>query len=412
MNEEQRRQDIVDEAFQALRRTQSPEGPDSQALEQTLRAVHQAQQKPPRVSLVERIRNVDKLIKYPVAAAVTLAVLAGAAYLLLGPHAGVAFADVRQQIEQTQTMTMMATAEMNVMETPMTMKMKMYFKSPGLMRQEMTMEVGAAPAAGTTEKATAPAAQAVVNIIDFSSQKGISLVPSQKKALVFEFKNVPAEALAKVKEQDFLEKLKKAVAGEHEELGEKTIDGRKAKGYRCKIEASSTMDIWVDASSGNPIQIEQELPDKMGKVTMTDFVVNPKLDDALFDTAVPEGYAVEKQTLDFNTTEEDVIKGLGLLAKYCGGAFPKALMPTPELIKQLDQAKLSPEEGKAFGMCLTKLMSFRVTMMQSGEFVWAGDGVKLGDKATPIVWYKPKTAKKYRVIYGDLHAEDAETAPK
>ena len=38
--------------------------------------------------------------------------------------------------------------------------------------------------------------------------------------------------------------------------------------------------------------------------------------------------------------------------------------------------------------------------------------MKSGDKATPVLWYKAKDAKTYRVIYGDLHVEDAEKAPK
>jgi outer membrane lipoprotein-sorting protein len=414
MDENQRRSDIVDEAFQELRQTPLPEGPDSQALEQTLRAVHQAQQRPHRVSLVERIRHMNKFIKYPVAAAIVLAVLAGGAYIFQGRNAsvaGIAFADVRQQIEEAQTMTMTASSEMKVMEKTMPVKMKMYFKSPGLMRQEMTMGMAGSPSATTTGGAATPPALTVVTIADIPNQKGISLVPGAKKAIVIDFKNVPDEAFAKTKEKNFLEKLKDAVKGTHEELGEKTIDGRKAKGYRCKTEANSTMDIWVDPSTGKPIQTEQDLPDKMGKFTMTDFVLNPKLDDSLFDTAVPEGYTVEKQTVDFNATEQDLIKGLGLLAKYCGGVFPKALMPTLELIQQLEKAKPSPEESKEFGMCLSKLIAFRVVMAQQGEFVYAGEGVKLGAKETPILWYKGKDAKKYRVIYGDLHAEDAEKAP-
>jgi len=241
------------------------------------------------------------------------------------------------------------------------------------------------------------------------------LSPAQKMAMVFEFKNMPAEVLAKAKGEDFLEKLKKAIAGEHEELGEKTIDGRKVKGYRCKNdknEMKMTMDIWADATTGRPVLVEQALPQGMGKLTMTDFVLNPVLDDSLFDTKVPEGYRTESQTFDFKVQDSDLPKGLGLFAKYCGGVFPKTLLPTPELIRQLEKAKISPEESKEFSTCLSKLVSFQVVTMQTGEFVYAGEGVKLGDKETPILWYKSEDAKTYRVIYGDLHVEEAVTAPK
>jgi hypothetical protein len=74
---------------------------------------------------------------------------------------------------------------------------------------------------------------------------------------------------------------------------------------------------------------------------------------------------------------------------------------------------MSKEETQEFGILVSKIMAFRVsTTNAGGEFVYAGEGVKLGDKTTPVLWYKAKDAKTYRVIYGDLHVEDAETAPK
>lgn len=414
MVENRRQSDIVDEAFDALRESQPPEGPNSQALEQTFQAVRQAQRISPRISLIERIRNMNKLIKYPIAAAIALAMFAGGGYVLLGRNATIAFADVREQIEKAETMTLTATMEMKGMPKPMVMKM--YFKSPGLMRQEIALE--AKPVPGTTLPTTAPATQTVINIFDIPNLKAVILMPDQKKAMVMELKDLPAAMVANAKEQNVLEKLKNAVAGEHEDLGEKMIDGRKLKGYRCKDPSmgdKATMDIWVDAASGKPVLVKLALPDGMGKVTMTDFVINPKLDDSLFDTKVPEGYKVETQSFNFNFPEEDLIKGVGLFAKYCGGVFPKALMHTPEVLEQLDKAKIkmSKEEILEFAMLLAKLRAFRVaTMSAGGEFVYAGEGVKLGDKAAPILWYKAKDAKAYRVIYGDLHVEDAEKAPQ
>ena len=415
MVENPHQSDIVDEGFDELRGSHVPEGPSIQALEQTLQAVHQAQRKSNRVSLIERIKNMNKLIKYPVAAAIALAAIAGGAYLLWDRSAGIAFADVRQQIEQAQTMTMTATVEMKVLSKPMVMKM--YFKSPGLMRQEITMEGNPATAPGTTQPTTAPTAQKAICIFDIANQRGITLIPDQKRATVMELKDLPADVLAGAKEQNFLEELKKAMAGEHEDLGEKTIDGRKVKGYRCKSTSAMkmAMDIWGDAASGKPVLVEQTLPEGMGKVTMMDFVINPKFDDSLFDTRPPEGYKVETQSFNFNVPEEDLIKGVGLFAKYCGGVFPEVLMPTPELVEQLKKAKIkmSKEESQEFGVLASKIMAFRIaTMSGGGEFAYAGRGVKLGDKATPILWYKAKDAEAYRVIYGDLHAEDAETAPK
>ena len=405
--------DIVDEAFDALRRSQTHEGPSSQAMEQTLQAVRQARLKSNRISLVERIKNMNKLTKYPIAAAIVLAVLAGAAYLFVSHSAGVAFADVKQQIEQAQTMTLTATVDMKGLPKPMVWKM--YFKSPGLMRQEITLEEPPATAPAATQPMTAMRTQKVISIVDVDmpKMKGITLIPAQKKAMVVEY-NVSPEMLAQAAgRQNLLEVLKKAVAGEHEDLGAKAIAGRKVKGYRCGKPPVTTMDIWVDASTGDPVQVDQTLPNDTGTIIMTDFVVNPKLDDSLFDMSVPEGYAVEKQSFDFMATEEDLIKGVGLFGKYRAGVFPKALMLTPELFEELKKVKMSEAQTEEFTMLMGKVMAFQITTMNAGgEFVYAGEGVKLGDKATPVLWYKAKDAKAYRVIYGDLHAEDAETAPK
>jgi len=51
----------------------------------------------------------------------------------------------------------------------------------------------AKPPAGKTQPATAPVIQTTISIFDITTKKGISLIPSQKKALVHEFKNMPPE---------------------------------------------------------------------------------------------------------------------------------------------------------------------------------------------------------------------------
>ena len=421
--------DILESALRELRGQGNALGPSPQALARTGAAMRAAGRDNPGQRLAERISLMKRLRRPLFVTAAAAAVLIAFAVWMLLPSdgkTGVAFADVRRQIEQTQTMTVTCAVEMKGMKKPMTMKF--FLKDPGLMRQEVTWDMGAMfeatlPAEANhpaTKPATVPATMNAISIFDMTNQKGLSLIPSQKKAIVFEFKNMPPEAIDRTKKQNVLEQLKKSVAGEHQDLGEKTIEGRKAKGYRCKNPdmEQATMDIWVDASTGAPLRVEQTTPESLGgiKVTMTDFVMNPKLDDSLFDTKVPEGYTVENQAVDFSVTEEDLIKGLGLFAKYGGGAFPKSLMVSPEMVKQLMDLgklkKISEEEGKEFGARVQKVMMFQMKAMQGGEFVYAGEGVKLGDKAPPILWYKAKDAKTYRVIYGDLHVEDAQAAPK
>ena len=136
MVDEKNQSDIVNEAFAALRPTPPDQGPSLQALERTLQAVHQAQEKTNVISLVERIGRMNKFIKYPIAAGLALALILGAGYALLGGHAAVAFADVKAQFQQAKTMQMTMSSEMQMAGKTITIRMKWMMKEPGLIRVE------------------------------------------------------------------------------------------------------------------------------------------------------------------------------------------------------------------------------------------------------------------------------------
>lgn len=436
--------DSLESALDELRHQGDLLHPSPEALDRTRAAVSAAGQRTPGARLAERIthmRSWKKPLAVAAAAAAVIIALAVWMYLPGASTGGVVFADVQRQIEQTQTLTLTSSAQMKGIKKPITMKL--FFKYPGLMRQEMTIEPEAFLPAGMSRPASMPEGQKVIGISNITEGKVLSLVPGQKQAMIINIKNLPPEAIARAKQENILDSLKKAVAGEHQELGEKKINGVLAKGYRCKSPEMEQvmMDIWVGASSAKPLVVEQTMPESFGgiKTTMTNFEINPVLDDSLFDMKVPEGYAVQSQVMDANVTEDDLIKGLGVMATTWGGVFPKSLIPTPDSIKELMmQEKKKAEDveakakesgtpltatqksamtqaaeatGKELGMQLQKIMLFQIKTMQGGEFVYAGDGVKLGDNATPILWYKAKDAKTYRVIYGDLHVEDAQTPP-
>lgn len=385
-----------------------------------------------KLPLMERIRHMNKLIKYPAAAIFTMAVLFGVTYLLLGPHAESTFADVRQQFEQTQTLTLTATSEATVMGKTVKTRVKMYFKTPGLMRMESMFGFNQMGLQGPTSRPTARPAVKSVAIMDMNSGKGVSLVPAQRLAITMDLQNLPFEAKARMNQQNFLDQIKKSVAGEHKDLGEKTIDDRKAKGYRCSLPdmPQATIDIWVEVATGKPLVVEQQVSPEAGmgsaKIVMTDFVLNPSLDDSLFDTKVPEGYQVMmNQSVDYNVTEGDLIAWLKELAQNWKGTFPRSLFAVPEPGKPTNTmaspASSQPASKPMKAVVATalnkmqvmqKALIFQMRSMQGGEFIYGGHGVKLGEKDRPIVWYKGKDAKTWRVIYGDLHAEDTAVPPR
>ena len=129
MAERQRPTDIVDEAFGVMREKPVPQGPSPQAALRVARAVELAQAAAPKLGLLERIRNMNRLVKYPLAACIALALLASAAFVFW-QDTPMAFADVRQQVEKAQTMSLRAVADMKVGDQKIKTSMVMYFKTP------------------------------------------------------------------------------------------------------------------------------------------------------------------------------------------------------------------------------------------------------------------------------------------
>ena len=56
-------------------------------------------------------------------------------------------------------------------------------------------------------------------------------------------------------------------------------------------------------------------------------------------------------------------------------------------------------------------LKFAASLPPEADAHYAGKGVSLGAADKPIFWYRPKDAKKYRVIYADLSVRDADTPP-
>ncbi len=69
------------------------------------------------------------------------------------------------------------------------------------------------------------------------------------------------------------------------------------------------------------------------------------------------------------------------------------------------------EEGSEAQAKLQRGMMFTVLLPKEADSHYAGRGVSLGAADTPIFWYRPKDARKYRVIYADLSVREVDTPP-
>lgn len=264
--DEDRLEPNTDRAVRALKAVPVPAGPPSEVVA-AVRAAGAAggSQKP--LTLRERIRRMNKFIKYPVAAGLTLAVLAGTLYLVLGRGTGIAFADIKEKLEKAETVT--ADQSVQIPGQPEPMNIKVYYKQPGLIRQEMP---GGA-----------------VNVLNVEKGRIVTFVPSSKTAVVTEWGDIK-KINPDIRENfDFIAYICRLMRGQKEDLGHKDIQGKQAQGYRLKEThgtLTSTMEVWVNAKTGDFLRIDTAgsgMPTSLWNI-----VLNSKLDDALFSRKSPK----------------------------------------------------------------------------------------------------------------------------
>jgi outer membrane lipoprotein-sorting protein len=266
-----------------------------------------------------------------------------------------------------------------------------------------------------------------VNIVDFNKGKIVGFDPKNKRMTVFSLTNIPANKMptdlfSQLRSQ--LIEAEKNPSAERESLGEKQINGRRAMGYRIKSPAQ-VLTIWGDPRTALPIRVESQtylIPKT--RTTWTDFQFDVPVDASLFSVAPPAGYTVVDTPVDASpSTEKDLTAALRQYADMTGGNLPNGF-DTPSImvfvqklgtklhLKQGEEP--SPQQQKEMMAALFKLnrgFMFALQLPPDADAHYASKGVKFGAADKPIFWYRPKDAKKYRVINADLSVRDAETPP-
>lgn len=250
-----------------------------------------------------------------------------------------------------------------------------------------------------------------VSIIDLENGRILSLTEAKKEAVYIDLKGLPSMP-------NYMEQLRTVIVqlqdSPHffvEDLGTRDIDGRKAVGFLAK-HPRSEITIWADAKTGLPIRIDQK--DGQMFVIAKNLQFDAPMDETLFSMDVPSGYKLQQTDLDlFSATEADFVEGLRIMAeKFGDGQFPDSvaledyLKRVPEITKKFEQLKLSDEEQLVLGKKMQQYILFLRFFKGEGKWYYRGKGVMLGTADKPIFWYRPRGAKTYRVIYGDLHVAD------
>jgi outer membrane lipoprotein-sorting protein len=276
-----------------------------------------------------------------------------------------------------------------------------------------------------------------IQIVDGDKGKILMLNPVRKHATLATFTNQPKERAHG--NAIFLELRSQLLDArdrpdfKREPLGEKDIDGRHVVGYRLTGKGM-VMDLWGDPKTGLPVRIEGSAPSSpRTKIVYTDFVFNVDLDESLFSLEPPAGYKILNLKLEISPAEEkDLVETLRRYTQLSGGSFPDAF--DARAIRHLFRKHWEESHPKANPKTNRKLFEQQWDEQRQAQldestksthgisFVfdrlppeadahYAGKGVALGAAGKPIFWYRPKDAKKYRVIYGDLSVRDADAPP-
>jgi hypothetical protein len=182
--------------------------------------------------------------------------------------------------------------------------------------------------------------------------------------------------------------------------------------------------VWKDIDTGLPIRIEQKHSRTLTLI-WTDFEFDVVFDPNLFEVKAPEGYTLTEVAYPAKVvqpSEAHLIEGMRFLAEFLGGTFPEAL-EWPKIQQQMrtyveeNNVEISPVQLKDMREAIgpfNKYVGRLLSSPKSFDLHYVGDGVRLGEAETVILWYRPEGTSFYRVVYGDLSVKDVtpENLPK
>ena len=372
--------DVLARAETALRDAPIPPGPSDETLARTLAALTAAEVRPNRPT--EKRRTMSRVMQLAAAILVAAGGLGYLTYRLAAPS--IAFADVAKKIQEAETISCQMTMKTPDLKEPLTMRY--LAKGTGQMRFERAD-------GGST-------------VMDTRQMKILVIEPKSKTAVTMEFKK--GAGGPETGPVNLVQDLRKLADKDGKPVGKKKIGDVEAHGFRV-TGGGQEITVWADPKTKLPLVIEGKtnFGGQDMEFTLTDFQLDPKLDEALFRLDPPEGYKLIKLEADDLKPEEDVARILRTYAEKKGGQFPKRLDDWKVLSEVfIVDPKANPLEDPAimkFAMSMGRVAAYSMSLKGFGYKV---DGVKLGDGDKIVFWYRPKGADKYRVVYGDLKTGD------
>jgi outer membrane lipoprotein-sorting protein len=208
------------------------------------------------------------------------------------------------------------------------------------------------------------------------------------------------------------------------ELGEKQIDGRAAQGFEIAVTKvdpgvpAGMLAVWVDAETKLPVLLEAEMPmpGENVKLKFADFQWNTALDEKLFDTTPPAGYA--DNTPKPPTVEEQtaaIVDALKFYAEVSDGRYPRVKMVYGDVTMHDLEKKIGLEgrptaeqiKSKNYVRYLRAIQGFgwvNTIQRENADAAYYGKTVGAKDAGAVLLRWKLDDGR-CQVIYGDLRAE-------
>ena len=330
---------------------------------------------------------------FKIAAAAVLALSAGVAYLA-SPRveATTAFTEAAEKLRDARTLSYRCTLHMAQQEQ--TIPTREFYKDPGLTR----LEVGEPPTA--------------VNVMDASRGQILMLDLVGKTAVIQDWRiQQNQKGVMERRAVGEVEHLRSLAGKNGQPVGRRRIGDVEAEGFRVE-DAGMTWTVWIDPERKFPLIMETTVRDggenRDLSLTLSDFHIDPPLDDSLFRLDPPDGYRVRKiDTPLTNNGEEALVNLLRMYAEAADGFFPAKLDDMKAISAKIPKNWTGADDPKMvrFAQTVAGTVAF-VQFVLKDAYGYAPDKVKLGEADKILFWYRPKDARIYRAIFGDLHAED------
>lgn len=407
----------ADEIEHAVRNMSFKAGPDMDKALWADTAKAQSQSQKTKLALGQQ--NLRRMImkrpitKLAIAAVIIVVVLIGLD--IIGPHGGVALAEVLEHIERVKAYTYKM--KMNMANVP---------GMPANWPLQMDMEAVVAKDIGTLMIARKGDTLISETYVVLDEQVIVSVMPEQKQYMRIKLTD---EIFEKMQEEngDPRAMIKQFTENEYTKLGRSIVDGIEVEGFESNdpniLEnvlgyGNVVGRIWVATDTKLPVRCEIEVRNEAGQTLMDATVYGYEwdidVDPGALAVVIPDDYKLVAE-VELSADEEFHMEILGLFAELTGGNYPSELNLVT-IMEEFQNAMIAnfgdPMTEASAPETIQKIMSLQMTGAFYTNLAAQGrDPAYYGDRVTAefphAVLMRWKTdSGTYKVIFADLSIEE------